>query len=197
MELHENYELDDINIPVCPSYTLVITEHTRKTCQLINLLAINEGNDVSIAVEKLILSGANVCVSIPKYSCDECDDDEYDDFVTEKQYIEEIWDYRVECYPLLFALKHHCHPNVLRVLYEYTVAAYNFDNIMEAVKKCLQYEYYQLFNDSFYGKRASTEGTYHYMLKHKILEYLDILHFPVTLFNNPPKKSTIIRYIPP
>jgi len=159
---------------------LHITERSRKTCQLINLLTMNGGRDVSEDIDRLVYESADVSVLMPLYRNEQdCSGDTYDDFLP-KHSID--WYYDKYRYPITYAIAHHCHVNVLRTLHKHTQEVANAAAIYDCVKAELQRNYVRLYNGSYFAQRALKPGTYHNKLKGIIDSYLEVLGLGPDIF---------------
>ncbi len=157
---------------------LIITERTRKTCLLINLLTLHKGYDISGDIETLIKDGADISVKIPNYDNNtSCEDDDYDDFRTI---------HKISYYPVVFAIRHHCVPNVVRALAKKSIEYENYTLILNQVLDEFRELFSQLYRNPYFSERANNPSTYHYKLKHLVEEYLTIFDFTPSIFDTCP-----------
>lgn len=165
--------------------TLAITVQTKKTCQLINLIATCKGNDISDEIETLMSYGIDCSVQFPESyeTGTDCDTDTYDDFITK-----EHRSYHNHCigdylhYPITWAILHHCHENTLRVLFKYTLSNPKKDNILNKLHSLLILKFSQLYRNPYFMHRSSIVGSYHNKLKQQVNKYLDVLNLSARLF---------------
>lgn len=161
---------------------LNITEQSKKTCRLLNILCTG-GTDkrAAIEIEQLILDCAFIdCPINVRYATGtDCDDDEYDDFLTSPKYLYE----RSDFYPLTNAIYRHAHPSIIAVLYKYCKNLPNYHLICKSIKNELIHGFSQLYRNEFYIKRAANPNTFHYKLKQLAASYLEILELTPDIFN--------------
>jgi hypothetical protein len=183
---------DDTDDPIfqhdagAPTYPeLAITDRTRKTCQLINLIVLHDGRDMSADVDRLIAEGADITVRIPTYmSTTDCTGDDYDDF---RYTTRHTWQDPFAYYPVVFALRHFCHPAVVR-----TLAAYSAEHppIHRQITKECQELFSQLYRNPYFSARADNPNTYHHRLRALAAEYLAIFGLTPAIFDDcPPHKQ--------
>lgn len=177
---------------------LVITDLTKKTCQLINLIATCKGIDISSDVERLLSAGIDCAVQFPESyeQGTECENDEYDDFTTNERYPFHghfMSDHYLH-YPITWALLHHCHENTLQVIFKYTVMNPQKDKILDQLYKLIILRYSQMYRSPYFIARSNIEGSYHNKLKQKVNKYLEILGITSSIFDSaPPYKYYVVR----
>lgn len=175
---------------------LVVTDTSRKTCQLINLIATCKGIDVSSDVEMLLSTGVDCSVQFPEsyeHGTD-CDNDAYDDFISETNlsHSHAIGDYLH--YIITWALIHHCHENTFDVIYKYTKLNPQKDVILDKLYKLIIIRFSQLYRSPYFINRSNIVGSYHYKLKQKVNNYLKILNITTSIFDSAdPYKYYVVR----
>ncbi len=136
-------------------------------------------------IERLITESADVSVLMPLYrneqDCTGDNYDVYDDFMPKYS---PDWYYDKYRYPITYAIAHHCHLHVLRVLHKHTRTVANAVAIYDCIKAELRNNYGPLYNGSFFASRAMKKGTYHHKLKQLIDSYLDVLELSPDIFDS-------------
>lgn len=154
-----------------------ITNVTKQTCRLFNLLEWNEGLDISKKVETCIQKGADVGLQFHFYQQTDRTDCKFEDFAPGAPESE-----HGSYYPIQYACRHHCHPNILKVLIEYTKKHSKAEFLLDNAKADIISEFSQLYRSPYFIKRVLTEGTYHNMLKKLVDSYLSILGLDDSIF---------------
>jgi hypothetical protein len=164
---------------------LVVTTSTRKTCQLINLIATCKGIDVSEDLEMLLCTGADCSAQFPQSyeNGTDCDNDTYDDFIINENYVFRNQGQYMH-YPITWALLHHCHENTLAVIYKYTLLHSQKDAILEKLHRYIVGQYRELYKHPYFIARSNIEGTYHHKLKQKVDTYLELLELTPSIFDS-------------
>jgi hypothetical protein len=156
---------------------LKITHVTKQTCSLYNLLEINNGEDISDKITALLKGGADVGLRMRHNAQVDKDSDEYEDFTDPSFDIA-----HGAFYPIPYACRHHCHPNIIKVLYEYTKLHPNAKELLEDATKDITQEFSQLYRSPFFIKRANNPDTYHYSLKKRVDGFLEALELDISIF---------------
>lgn len=154
-----------------------ITTATKQTCHLYNLIEWSDGKDISKKIEKCIKNGANVGLMFHFYKQTDRTDCNFEDFAPgapETQH--------GSYYPIPYACRHHCHPNIVNVLVEHTKKHPKAIFLLDNAKADIISEFSQLYRSPYFVKRASIEGSYHNMMKKLVDSYLCILGLSDSIF---------------
>lgn len=97
-----------------------IKQRNRQTCRLFNLLELHKGLDISDEVKDCVKRGADLTLRRRHiYSAGtNCDSFNYDAFDITEKFRDNIYTVYRPYYPIWFAILKHCHPNVVKTLYD-------------------------------------------------------------------------------
>jgi hypothetical protein len=157
---------------------LNITNTTKQTCFLFNLLETHKGEDISEKITIYIANGADVGLKMNHHSQVDKEFGEYEDFSeTSKESIYGSF------YPIPYAIRHHCHPNVIKILYDHTKSHEKAASLLADAKQDLITVFGPLYKIPYFKRRSELEGTYHYQLKQLCESYLLALELECSIFD--------------
>lgn len=180
-----------------------------KTCKLFNIIHKHNGIDISDDIYKLVSEGANLTYKRPYmydtgHNCDVCIYDDFD---------ESGWIYEYDIdnepkervyYPIWFAIKCHCHPNVIKTLYDISGGFKDksiqhimyHDNIRIdyniSLKKIMAICFGHLYYDSFYIEKTKEPSSYFFKQKKLADTYLTILELDHSTISFDPRKLLFV-----
>jgi hypothetical protein len=131
-----------------------IKQRNRQTCRLLNLIELHKGLDISEEIKDCIAKGADLTLKRKRrYSTGtNCDSYNYDIFDISENICGTIYTAFRPYYPIWFAIKQHCHPNVIKTLYDISGA---FKNISIEETENYSLNEYQFNNFDISGLKVN------------------------------------------